>query len=116
MGTKFDHIETHVREINRYCDFLVTIFEGGTYEKISDSGTSMYSSPEGIHIEVKKTKLDQAPVSVGFCNPCLRRQDAKAFISRLGLTIDKELLSPEGPVFFFTDYEGIQWHMKDRKE
>lgn len=116
MKAKFDHIEVHVLDVKKYCDFLRSIFEGGSFKVISESGTSMFTSPEEINIEVKKTKLNQAPVSIGFCNPCLRRSDAKAFISRLGLTIDKELSSPEGPVFFFTDHEGIQWHMKDRKE
>ena len=114
MNTKFDHIETHVKDIKRYCDFLVSIFEGGHYEQISDSGTSMYTSPEGINIEVKKTKFSQSPIAVGFCNPCLRRQNAGNFILELGFAIDKELQTPEGPVYFFTDHEGIIWHMKDR--
>ena len=116
MNTKFDHIETHVKDIKRYCVFLILIFEGGQYQKISESGTSMFTSPEGINIEVKKSKIDKLPIATGFCNPCLRRSDAKNFIKGLGFEIEKELQSPEGPVYFFNDHEGIQWHMKDRNE
>ena len=75
----FDHIEVHVSDIKKYCEFLTSLFECGSYKVISQSGTSMFTSPEGINIEVKKKKNDQAPVVSGFCNPCLRRPDPKAF-------------------------------------
>jgi hypothetical protein len=39
---------------------------------------------------------------------------AREHIERdLGLTVDEVVTNPEGEVFFFTDHEGIQWHIKD---
>lgn len=111
--TAFDHIEVHVGDIGRYCRFLETVFEGGAYEVISESGTSMFTSPDGIHIEVKKKKTDDAPITSGFCNPCLRRLGAKEFIGKLGFAIDHERETPMGIVYFFRDHEGILWHIKD---
>jgi len=112
----FDHIEVHVSEIEKYCKFLVTIFEGGSYEIISESGTSMFTSSDGIHIEVKKRKNDHSPQMTGFCNPCLRRLDPKAFIRGLGLEIESERDASFGKVYFFKDHEGISWHIKDLPE
>ena len=116
MKIKFDHIEVHVKDIKKYCDFLMSIFEGGSYKVISESGTSMFTSPEGINVEVKKKKVNEAPNINGFCNPCLRRSEAKKFILDRGFEITKELSTPEGPVFFFADQESITWHIKDRNE
>lgn len=116
MKSKFDHIEVHVKDIKRYCDFLRMIFEGGDYNVISESGTSMFRSPEGIHIEVKKKKSDDLSYESGFCNPCLRRSEARAFIATLGFPIKKQLETPEGTVYFFDDHEGVTWHVKERKE
>lgn len=112
----FDHVEVHVADIKRYCDFLTALFEGGTYEVISQSGTSMFTSPGGIHIEVKKKKIDHPPEMSGFCNPCLRRPDPKALILQLGLKIESELDASLGKVYFFKDHEGVTWHMKDLPE
>ncbi len=112
----FDHVEVHVSEIKKYCDFLVAIFEGGSYEVISESGTSMFTSSDGIHIEVKKKKINQAPEISGFCNPCLRRPDPKALILGLGLKIESEQDAPFGKVYFFKDHEGVTWHIKDLPE
>jgi hypothetical protein len=112
----FDHIEVHVSEIKKYCDFLTAIFEGGSYKVISTSGTSMFTSLNGINIEVKKKKINQPPKMSGFCNPCLRRLDPKALILRLGLTIESEQDAPFGKVYFFKDHEGITWHIKDLPE
>jgi hypothetical protein len=112
----FDHIEVHVLEVKRYCDFLTKLFEGGSCEVISQSGTTMFTSRDGIHIEVKKRKVDQAPEMSGFCNPCLRRPDPKAFILGLGLNIELEQDAPYGKVYFFKDHEGVSWHMKDLPE
>ena len=114
MRTKFDHIEVHVSDIKQYCEFLKTIFEGGKYEVISKSGTSMYTSPEKLNIEVKNKKIEEKPISSGFCNPCLRRTDVKKFINNLGFDIEKELQTPNGLVYFFNDHEGITWHIKER--
>jgi hypothetical protein len=113
MAVRFDHIEVHVSDIAKYCDFLNKLFEGGSSKVISESGTSMYSSPDGINIEVKKRKVVPLPKMSGFCNPCLRRPNPKEFITELGFVIDKELSAPFGMVYFFTDHEGVTWHIKD---
>ena len=115
MGA-FDHIEVHVSEIKRYCNLLEAIFEGGSSEVISKSGTSMFTSPEGIHIEVKRKKNDQSPEMSGFCNPCLRRPNPKELILGLGLKIESEHDAPFGKVYFFKDHEGVTWHIKDLPE
>lgn len=114
--SSFDHVEAHVTDITSYCEFLKAVFEGGAFEVISSSGTSMYTSPEGINIEVKKKKIGAAPTMSGFCNPCLRRPDPKALLSKLNLQIDSEQDAPFGKVYFFTDHEGVTWHIKDLPE
>lgn len=111
--SRFDHIEAHVADIPRYCRFLQSLFEGGRFEVISKTGTSMFTSPEGINIEVKKKKVEQAPEMSGFCNPCLRRPDPKSLILGLGLEIEAEQDAPFGKVYFFKDHEGVTWHIKD---
>jgi len=116
MSARFDHIEVHVEDIVRYCTFLTNLFEGGTYKVISSSGTSMYTAPEGINIEIKRRKVSAAPVMSGFCNPCLRRPNPRDFIMSLGLMIEKELATPNGNVYFFIDHEGVTWHIKDLPE
>jgi len=108
----FDHIEVHVSEIKKYCDFLTAIFEGGSYKVISESGTAMFTSADGIHIEVKKKKDDQVPEMSGFCNPCLRCPNPKALILGLRLKIESEHDAPFGKVYFFKDHEGVSWHIK----
>lgn len=113
MNVRFDHIEAHVGDIPRYCRFLQTLFEGGSFEVISESGTSMFTAPGGTRIEVKKKKTEGAGVEVGFCNPCLRRLDAKEFITQLGFLIEKERETSTGMVYFFKDHEGILWHIKN---
>jgi hypothetical protein len=50
----FDHLEVHVQDVPRYCDFLVQIFDGGEFRIIDDNGTSMFKSPESLFIEIKK--------------------------------------------------------------
>jgi len=114
MNTRFDHIEVHIDDIKQYCDFLNRLFEGGNSEVISKTGTSMYTSPDGIRIEVKKKNITETAIQSGFCNPCLKRPAAKEFITGLGLVIDRVRETPEGPVFFFRDHENILWHMKDK--
>lgn len=116
MSARFDHIEVHVGDIAGYGAFLKCLFEGGSCEVISNSGTSMFTSPDGINIEIKKKKVDASPVMSGFCNPCLRRPGPKDFILGLGLTIEKELSTSLGMVYFFTDHEGVTWHIKDLPE
>lgn len=113
MTVRLDHIEVHVADIQKYCDFLVKLFEGGRYEVISASGTSMYTSPDGINIEVKKRKTSGLQQEIGFCNPCIRCLQAKEFLQSLGLHIEKELEASFGMVYFFRDHEGILWHIKN---
>jgi len=110
----FDHIEVHVKNVPAYCKFLSVMFNGGRYKVISDSGTSMFVSDDGINIEVKKKAINQAPAASGFCNPCLRMKKAGDFIvNTLKLKIDKRLKNPDGYCYFFTDHEGITWHIKE---
>lgn len=116
MPVSFDHIEVHVGDIAGYCEFLKKLFAGGAYKVISASGTSMFVSPDGIQIEVKKKKLDTLPEMSGFCNPCLRMPNPREHITGLGLAIDKELSAPFGMVYFFRDHEGVTWHIKDIAE
>lgn len=110
----FDHIEVHVENIAAYCAFLVKIFQGGRYHVITDSGISMFASNEGINIEIKKRSINTPPAASGFCNPCLRMENAKEFIeNELALTIERTIGSADGNCYFFTDHEGIAWHIKD---
>jgi hypothetical protein len=112
---KFDHIEVHVNDIQKYCSYLQILFNGGKIEIISKTGTSMFTSPDGIHIEVKKKTTSQEPISSGFCNPSLRMKGAKAFIENtLQYKIIDVKTTPNGyPVYFFKDYEDVVWHIKD---
>ena len=111
---KMDHIEVHVAEIDAYGAFLQKLFGGGRFKQISDSGTSMFISPEGLCIEVKKRKITDEPSRSGFCLPCLRMEGGKAHIEdTLSLVIDETINNPEGEVHFFTDPEGVEWHIKD---
>lgn len=110
----FDHIEVHVKDIRKYCNFLVKLFQGGRYKIVSDTGTSMFKSNDGVNIEVKKVKISQSPDASGFCNPCLRMVNAKQFISKvMKLKIVKTINNPDGYCYFFVDHEGITWHAKD---
>lgn len=109
-----DHIEVHVADIPGYGTFLLSLFQGGRFKQISDSGTSMFISADGLCIEVKKRKISDRPIRSGFCLPCLRTKGARRFIlDELGLPIDETITNPEGEVHFFTDHEGIEWHVKD---
>lgn len=112
MRVQFDHIEVHVDDISRYGNFLKQIFEGGECEVISLTGTSMFTSPEGICIEIKKRTVNQSSISSGFCNPCLRRPEARGFLSKLGLPIERVRETPAGEVYFFRDHENNLWHIK----
>jgi len=110
----FDHIEVHVENIAEYCEFLVKIFQGGRYKVISESGTSMFISNDGINIEVKKKKTSAMTAFAGFCKPCLRMENAKNFIeNKLQLKIENTVSNPDGDCYFFVDHEGITWHVKD---
>ena len=110
----FDHIEVHVEDIPKYCDFLVKMFRGGRFKVISDSGTSMFISNDGLNIEIKKKDGSISSVASGFCNPCIRMEKAKDFIENaLQFRITKSIQNPDGYCYFFVDHEGITWHIKD---
>jgi hypothetical protein len=110
----FDHIEAHVKNVPRYCRFLVKLFKGGRYKVISDTGTAMFVSNDGINIEIKKKKNDNPPIASGFCNPCLRMTNARRFIEKaLKLDISNTIKNPDGDCYFFVDHEGITWHIKN---
>ncbi|MBU0630377.1 MAG: VOC family protein [Candidatus Margulisbacteria bacterium] len=110
----FDHIEVHVSDIPAYCEFLTRIFQGGRYKTISGSGTAMFISNDGLNIEVKKKQSGERSCAVGFCQPCLRTENARSFIEDgLKLQIDRTVKNPDGDCYFFTDQEGVVWHMKD---
>lgn len=109
----FDHIEAHVSDIQKYCNFLVKLFQGGKHKKINDNGTSMYVSPDDLAIEIKKRASDVLPIESGICMPCIRLENPEDHIcNTLGLKIDKSFPLPEGSVYFFTDHENIVWHAK----
>src|SRR5436190_18302112 len=114
--SKFDHIEAHVADIQRYCRFLEALFEGGKSEVVSPTGTSMFTAPDGTCIEIKRREVDTAPANSGFCRPCLRRPQPRELLQRLGLEITDEIDAPFGKVLFFDDHERITWHIKDLPE
>ena len=107
-----DHIEIHVDDIKRFGEFLISLFKGGRFKQISDSGTSMFITQQGQNIEIKRRKTDGLPTRSGLCLPCIRTKEARKHIEALGLTVDEIITNPEGEVFFFTDHEGVQWHVK----
>ena len=57
--------------------------------------------------------LKADPILSGFCQPCLRKRNAKEFIDKNNLEIVNEAESPNGKIYFFKDHEGIIWHLKD---
>jgi hypothetical protein len=114
----FDHIEVHVKNSEKYANFLVELFKYGRYKKISDNNTFMFIGSSDIHIEVKEsinfTKSFNLESGVGFCMPCLRMKGAEAHLKSIKqITVDSEIQNPDGKCLFFTDYEGIKWHFKD---
>ena len=114
--TSFDHIEVFVTNINDYIDFLKKLFEGGEIKKLSENGTSMFKSPEGLFIELKNKEIASKPILSGFCQPCLRKLNAKEFIDKNNLEIVSEVESTNGKIYFFKDHEGIIWHLKDYED
>jgi hypothetical protein len=110
----FDHIEVHVSNPENYCKFLISLFKGGRFSKISENGTFMFQTQDQIHLEIKQSTNSTIKLSgsKGFCMPCLRMENAYNHLSNLSLKITKELSNPDGPCYFFTDNEGIEWHIK----
>lgn len=112
----FDHIEVHVRDIPAYCDFLVRLFAGGRFKQLNDEGVAMFKTPDGFCFELKPRTSDAPAARSGFCLPCIRAAGARAHIASLGFAIDHAGQNPDGEVLFFTDHEGIEWHMKDHDQ
>jgi hypothetical protein len=109
----FDHIEVHVGDIVGYGKFLERLFRGGRFKQISDSGTSMFITPDGVNLEIKLRERDAPSTEGGFRLPCIRVAGAKEHLESLRLEISREVANPEGAVFFFRDAEGIEWHAKN---
>jgi hypothetical protein len=114
--TSFDHIEVHVNDINNYIVFLKKLFDGGECKVLSENGTSMFKSPEGLFIELKTKNTVANSILSGFCQPCLRKINAKKVIEENNLEIVSEAESQNGKIYFFKDFEGVIWHLKDYEE
>ena len=112
MPILFDHIEIHVADIPRYCDFLVRLFGGGRHRQISDAGVRMFLNPAGQAFEIKQKATDVPAARSGFCLPCIRTAGAREHLAALGLAVDQAVTNDDGEILFFTDHEGIQWHVK----
>ena len=115
---KFDHIEVHVKNAKKYSDFLIKIFGGGRYKKIAENNVYMFLSSDNFHIEIKENKNFNKAFDVksqkGFCLPCLRLKGAYKHLSKIkDIYCQSKLENPDGTVYFFQDYEGIDWHFKD---
>mgnify|MGYP003343649594 CR=1 FL=1 len=114
----FDHIEVHVKNAKKYAIFLQTLFKYGRFKKISQNNTYMFLGSSDLHIEIKESLNYVNNFNningIGFCMPCLRMSDARAHLNKIsGIKIENEIKNPDGVCIFFTDYEGINWHIKD---
>lgn len=114
---KFDHIEVHVSNSKKYALFLKKLFKAGRFKKISENETFMFISADDIHIEIKQSSdfiKNELKTYKGFCLPCLRMKGAFEHLKNINeLTITSKIKNPDGFCYFFKDYEGIDWHMKD---
>ena len=78
----------------------------------------MFISADDLHIEVKQKETFLRPFDtkfdIGFCMPCLRMKGALSHLNNIKeVQITSEIENPDGACYFFTDYEGINWHFKD---
>lgn len=115
---QFDHIEVHVKNSKLYTEFLMKLFGNGRVKRISDNNTYMFLSHDNLHIEIKERATYEQEFDVtkgiGFCLPCLRMLGAyEHLLSIPGITMTSKVDNPDGPCYFFRDYEGIDWHIKD---
>jgi hypothetical protein len=113
----FDHIEIHVKNSHRYVLFLKKLFKEGRYKKISKNNTYMFLTHENLRFEIKENIQFESNFSIenniGFCLPCLRMKDALNHLNSISnIKIFKIVNNPDGPCYFFYDYEGISWHIK----
>lgn len=111
----FDHVEIHVTDPLTYCEFLVSLFDGGRFERISENGTYMFLSNDLFRFEIKKLKEGEVSLcnAKGFCMPCLRTTNALDHLKKLNITPTSQVNNPDGPCYFFDDIENIKWHIKD---
>lgn len=115
---KFDHIEVHVKNSEKYSKFLKKLFRGGRLKKISKNNTYMFLSNDDIHIEVKERNhfKDTFKIKnqIDFCLPCLRLDGAYKHLSNIeNIVFKSKPENHQGTVYFFQDYEGVDWHFKD---
>jgi hypothetical protein len=102
---QFDHIEVHVRNSIFYANFLLQLFNGGRYKKISDNNTFMFLSSDNIRIEIKENpefkNLFKIENDLGFCLPCIRMNGAIRHLEKIGnITIVKIIDNPDGKCIF----------------
>lgn len=109
-----DHVEIHVDDPASYCVFLARLFRGGRHGALDPGGTRLFVTPGGDRFEVKRREPGATPVRAGVCMPCVRTADPRRLVEELGRTVDFTGESPEGEVVFFTDPQGVQWHVKSR--
>ena len=113
-AVRIDHVEIHIDDPDAYCLFLERLFRGGGSRTLDEDGTRLFVAPGGERFEIKRRDPGITPVRSGVCMPCLRTGDPRGLVHALGLSIDLEGRSPEGDVLFFTDPQGVQWHVKSR--
>ena len=114
----FDHIEIHVNSAKKYAEFLFKLFKGGRFKKISENYTYMFLTPDRLRFEIKENPSYLSNVdltkSIGFCLPCLRMKNAEVHLKSIeNIKIIRTIDNPDGKCFFFQDYLGINWHIKD---
>jgi hypothetical protein len=81
--TSFDHIEVHVSDISKYINFLKKLFEGGEFKELSENGTSMFKSPEGLFIELKTKDTKTDPILSGFVSLVLESAMQKNLLMKI---------------------------------
>ena len=112
MKIKFDHIEIHVNNPSEYCEFLNLLFQGGRYKEIA-SGIYMFKF-DNYNFEIKPSNDKNS--TFGFQLPCLRSKNAKTHLTEIGIKIDATITNPLGNCYFFSDPEGLKWHIKEYDE
>jgi len=112
MKIRFDHIEIHVKNPKKYCEFLTELFHGGRYKEIAP-GIYMFKF-DFYNFEIKPS--NESNSTFGFQLPCLRSKNAKTHLLNLGIRIDATITNALGHCYFFSDFEGIKWHIKEYDE
>ena len=60
----------------------------------------MFKSLDGLFIELKTKDTKAGSILSGFCQPCLRKSNAKEFTDENSLEIVIEAKSPNGKIYF----------------